>query len=131
MDLSTLDPIAVAAAAVASFAFGALFYTIAGLPWRVALGKSKEEVDAIMKPPVYARAAVGQVILAGALSLLAGHDPTIAGAMNMAFVLWLGVVMSTMMINHGFQGHGRDLTIIDGAHWLGALTIQAIVLGLI
>lgn len=130
MDLSTLDPIAVAAAAVAGFAFGALFYTVAGMPWRVALGKSKEEIDAFMTPSVYMRAAVGQLILAGALALLAGPDPSIAGAMQTGFILWLGVVMSTMMINHGFQGQSRDLTIIDGAHWLGGLTIQGIVLGL-
>lgn len=129
--LAELNYIGILGAGAAGFAFGALFYTIFGTPWRVALGKTEEEIKETMSAGPFIRAAVGQLILAAVLSLLIGPVPGIEQGMQMGFVLWLGVVMTTMAINHGFQGQSNALTLIDGAHWLGVLTVQGIVLGLI
>jgi hypothetical protein len=45
------------------------------------------------------------------------------------FFLWLGFVITTMAVNHAFQGERRRLTLIDGGHWLGVLLIQGAILG--
>ena len=45
------------------------------------------------------------------------------------FLLWLGFVITTMAVNHTFQGARRSLTLIDGGHWLGVLLIQGAILG--
>jgi hypothetical protein len=131
MPLSALDPIAVLAAAAASFAFGALFYTVFRRPWIVAAEADEAQIKEASGPALYIRAAVCQLVLAATLALLAGGDVTVGSGMQIGFVLWLGVVMTTMAINHGFQGKSGALTLIDGAHWLGALTVQGIVLGLL
>ncbi len=45
------------------------------------------------------------------------------------FFLWLGFVITTMAVNHAFQGAKWSLTLIDGGHWLGVLLIQGAILG--
>jgi hypothetical protein len=36
--------------------------------------------------------------------------------------------MTSLIVNHAFQGAKRMLTLIDGGHWLGVLLIQSAVL---
>jgi hypothetical protein len=43
--------------------------------------------------------------------------------------LWFGFVITTMTVNHAFQGARRSLTLIDGGHWLGVLLVQGAILG--
>jgi hypothetical protein len=45
------------------------------------------------------------------------------------FFLWFGFVITTMAVNHAFQGTRPALTVIDGGHWLGVLLIQGVILG--
>jgi hypothetical protein len=49
----------------------------------------------------------------------------------LALLLWIGIVMTAMTINHSFQGNKPALTIIDGLHWLGVLMLQSVVLSLV
>jgi hypothetical protein len=37
--------------------------------------------------------------------------------------------MTSMAVNHAFQGAKRTLTLLDGGHWLGVLLIQGALLG--
>jgi hypothetical protein len=39
-------------------------------------------------------------------------------------------VITTLAVNHAFQGSKRALTLIDGGHWLGVLLLQGAVIGL-
>jgi hypothetical protein len=43
--------------------------------------------------------------------------------------LWVGFVITTMAVNHAFQGAKPMLTLIDGGHWLGVLLLQGLMLG--
>jgi Protein of unknown function (DUF1761) len=45
------------------------------------------------------------------------------------FFIWIGFVITTMAVNYGFQGAKPMLTVIDGAHWLGVLLLQGLVIG--
>lgn len=39
------------------------------------------------------------------------------------------IVITTMAVNHAFQGQRGALTLTDGGHWLGVLLIQGAILG--
>jgi len=110
---------AVLAAAVAGFAFGAVWYMTLARPWMAALGKSEAEIKAGASSVVYVVTAIAQLVMA---YFLAG--------LTTAFFVWFAFVLTTMAVNHGFQGAKRMLTLIDGLHWLGVLLIQGLVIGL-
>ena len=46
-----------------------------------------------------------------------------------AAFIWLGFVITTMVVNYAFHGARHALTLIDGGHWLGVLLIQGAILG--
>ena len=56
-------------------------------------------------------------------------ESTTLGGLQTALMLWFGFVMTSMTVNHAFQGAKRSLTLIDGGHWLGVLLIQGAILG--
>jgi hypothetical protein len=70
-------------------------------------------------------------MLAGVLLHLSrsGMIVGVRAGMISGFFLWLGFVITTMAVNHAFQGAKRSLTLIDGGHWLGVLMIQGAILG--
>jgi hypothetical protein len=126
---------AVLAAAVAGFAFGAVWYMTLARPWMAALGKSEAEIKAGASSVVYVVTAIAQLVMAYFLAGLTGHlsaggVPTAATGLTTAFFVWFAFVLTTMAVNHGFQGAKRMLTLIDGLHWLGVLLIQGLVIGL-
>ena len=45
--------------------------------------------------------------------------------------IWFGFVVTTMTVNYAYHGARPKLTLIDGAHWLGVLLIQGMILGLL
>ena len=136
MEFAGLNYIAILVAAVASFAFGSVFYMALAKRWMAALGKTEEEIkaDGGMKPSVFALTAVAQVIMAWVLAGVIGHlgpgqVTPVNGLISGAFI-WFGFVLTTQLINHGYQGQKKSLTVIDSAHWLGVLLVQGLVIGL-
>jgi len=127
-------------AAIASFAFGALWYGSLSKQWMAARGisaadmeKAKAETGTIPVPYIIAFVAllVMAWMFAGVLLHLArgGMTMSIRAGVISGFFLWLGFVITTMAVNHAFQGAKRSLTLIDGGHWLGVLLIQGAILG--
>jgi hypothetical protein len=126
--------IAVVIAALASFGFGALYYMSLAKPWLAAIGKTQADLTANSSKTPFIVSAVAELImawvLAGALGHLGPGQVTMRNGLITAFILWAGFVMTTMAVNHGYQGSKRSLTLIDGGHWLGVLLIQGLVIGL-
>jgi len=127
-------------AAIAGFAFGALWYGSLSKQWMAARGisaagmkKAKAETGTIPVPYIIAFVAllVMAWMFAGVLLHLArgGMTMSIRAGVISGFFLWLGFVITTMAVNHAFQGAKRSLTLIDGGHWLGVLLIQGAILG--
>jgi len=127
-------------AAVAAFAFGAVWYGTLSKQWMAArdmsaadMEKAKAQMGAVPIPYIIAFVAllVMAWMFAGVLMHLArgGMPISIRTGMISGFFLWLGFVITTMTVNHAFQGARRSLTLIDGGHWLGVLLIQGAVLG--
>lgn len=127
--------LAVVLAAVASMAFGMAWYMALGKHWMAALGKSEEEIQASLSGGVtpFAWAAISQLVMAYFLVILtpALMETTTwyTGALT-GIHMWVGFVITTMIINHRYQGSKWSLTMIDGAHFLGALIVQGVVIGL-
>ncbi len=124
-----INLIAVAAAAIVSFLFGAAWYGILGKAWMNAAGLTKEQTRP--NPVVFATAFFCQIIMAfvfaGVIYHTGGTD--IRNGIISALMIWVGIVMTTQIVNHRFQGLSWNLTLIDGGHWLGVLLVQGIVIG--
>jgi hypothetical protein len=137
MSFGTLNYWPILIAAVASFAFGAAWYTALSRQWLAARGLSEAEAKAKTgsSPLPFVISSVALLImawmLAGILQHLArgGTAMSIRSGLISGFFLWLGFVITTMAVNHAFHGERRALTLIDGGHWLGVLLIQGAILG--
>lgn len=120
-------------AAIVSFVFGALWYGTLSKQWMAARGANAAQTGPA--PVLYGLTFVALLIMAWMLSgvLLhlarSGMVVGIRSGMISGFFLWFGFVMTTMVVNHAFQGAKRSLTLIDGGHWLGVLLIQGVVIG--
>jgi hypothetical protein len=129
MAFSGIDYLAVIVAAVAGFAFGALWYGVLGKQWMAALGMSDRPKPS---PAPFIIAFLCQLVMAWMLAGVVGHlgDVTVGRSLLSALFLWIGFVLTTMLVNHRFQGARWSLTAIDGGHWLGVLLVMGLVIGL-
>lgn len=125
-------------AAVASFAFGGLWYGVLSKQWMAALGRTEDEIKGGGGPsPVpFIITFIAQLVMAWVLAGLilhltrAGIPATLRSGMVTAALAWFGFVLAPLVVNHQFQMQKPMLTAIDGAHWLGVLLIQGAILGL-
>jgi hypothetical protein len=136
MGIGSLSFVPVFVAAVASFVFGGVWYSVFSRQWLEAVGMSPERMR-------QERGALGLYVLAFAALLVmasmlfgilvhlsqGGMSPSIRVGMISAAFLWLGFVIPTMVVNYAFHGAKRALSLIDGGHWLGVLLVQGAVLG--
>ncbi len=140
MPFGTLSFWPILLAAVVSFAFGALWYGTLSHQWMAAAGIEAGEMErrkASMGPVplAYVVTFIALIIMAWMLAgvllhlSLGGMAISVRAGMISGFFLWFGFVMTSMAVNHAFQGAKRALTLIDGGHWLGVLLIQGAVLG--
>ncbi len=128
--LEGINLAAVFAAAVAAFAFGAGWYGVLGKTWMKAAGLT--EADARPMPAVMALTFVCQLVIAVVLAGVIFHtgQTTVKTGLISGFLVWLGFILTTQLVNHRFQKAPWSLTLIDCGHWLGVLLIQGIVIGL-
>jgi hypothetical protein len=140
MPFGTLSFWPVLIAAIASFAFGAVWYTTLSRQWMAARGKTaadmereKAQMGSVPWPFIISFVAllVMAWMFAGVLLHLArgGMPISIRAGMISGFFLWFGFVITTLATNYAFHGAKRSLTLIDGGHWLGVLLIQGAILG--
>ena len=135
MPFSGVNYLAILAAAVASWLFGALWYGVFGNAWMTALGTTKEELmgpSGKASPAPFAIAFVAELVMAWTLAGIIGHTGrvTVGDGLISAFLVWLGFVLTTTLVNHRYSRQKPALTVIDAGHWLGVLLIQGVVIGL-
>lgn len=124
---------AIAAAAAASWIFGALWYGALSKPWTAAAGlNTAEGKPKLPLGPViisFVAEFLMAIILAGVIAHTAKKGVTINSGALVGAICWLGFVITTLATNHSYARAKPMLTIIDGGHWLGVLLIQGVVLG--
>ncbi|WP_338721376.1 DUF1761 domain-containing protein [Devosia sp. XK-2] len=132
MNFLAVNWLAIVLATVASMALGAAWYGVLSRQWLEASGRRKEDIDPKDFMP-YVFAVIVQLVMAYFLAVL---TPPLAGAMTVghglqiAFLMWLGFVLTSMVLNHRYQGKPWSLTAIDSGYILAALLVQGVVLGL-
>jgi hypothetical protein len=121
--------LAILIAAVAGFAFGAGWYMVLAKPWMAAVGMTEQPRP---KPGPFIIAFAAQLLMAWMLAGALGHlgDVSVLAGLITGALLWLGFVVTTMVVNHRFQGAPWALTLIDAGHWLGVMLVMGVVLGL-
>ena len=135
MDFAGYNSVAIFVAAIASFLFGGVWYGVLSERWLNALGKTEQEVKSATHPmPVLlGLTVVAQLVMAFVLAGIIGHlgsgQVTIWNGLISGLLVWIGFVITTLVVNHGYQGSNWSLTLIDGVHWLGVLLIQGAVIG--
>ena len=126
--------IAVIVAAVASMALGFGWYMALGNQWMGALGKTRDQIMASGNQAApFIIAFLMQLVMAYSLALFVPKlmgSTSIVNGLIVGFHVWLGFVITSMVINHRYQGSKWSLTLIDGGYLLGVLLVQGVVIGL-
>lgn len=136
MNYLDINWLGVLLAAIASMALGAAWYMGLSKQWLAATGKTTEEIMAGSggQATPFIWGAVMQLVMAYFLALL---TPAILGGMTpgnavaVGLHIWIGFIITAMILNHRYQGEKWSLTVIDGGYLLAALIVQGVVLGLL
>jgi len=133
----TLDVnwMAIVLATLASVALGMGWYMILSKQWIIATGKKQED---LMSPGgntvPFAFSAVSQLVMAYFIAVLTpplmGGVTDLSNAVWVGVYMWLGFIITAMVINHRYQNMSWKLTVIDGGYLLGVVVVQGIVIGL-
>jgi hypothetical protein len=131
MQLVGMNVYAIVLAAIVAFMFGWLWYGVLfSDAWLEACGKSREEVKGDTPSPTpFIISFIGLVVMAAVLRHLGADQVTLRGGIVTGVFMWLGFVITTMVVNNAFRGAKPSLTLIDGGHWLGVLILQGAVIG--
>jgi hypothetical protein len=121
--------LAIIVAAVAAFAFGAVYYGVLSKPWMKAARLDPAQGKPL--PPMLINSIICELVMAFVLAMLiAGLGPVSFGSgITVAFWAWLGFIATTTAVNQRYEGFGWSLTLIDAAHWLGVALIMGAIIG--
>jgi hypothetical protein len=126
--------IAILAAGVAGWLFGAVWYTVLGRVWQTALGNDPDGCKGKKMPlaPMLVSFLAALVMSAVLYQLLINLG--VMGVQNGAaagLTIGIGFVATSVLVNNMFQGKKLMVTIIDSAHWVLALVIEGVVISLL
>lgn len=131
MDFAGTNYLAIVIAAVAAFAFGAVYYGALGTPWMKAARIDPASVKMTAGP--FVTSFVCELIMAWVLAGVIGHlgtgQVTLWNGVVSGFFIWAGFIATTIAVNQRYQGFGWDLTLIDAGHWLGVAIVMGAVIG--
>ena len=121
-------------AAVAAWVFGAVYYGVLGRVWMAAQGMGPAEIEERRKArkmpwgPM-AISFLCELFMAGVFgALLTMLRLGIADAAVTGFMLGLGLIGTSVLVNNAFQGRSWMLSVIDGGHWTIVAIIECVVL---
>lgn len=125
-----INYVAVLVAALSGFAVGAIWYgPLFGKQWSMASGMHDPETANVNVPAVYLLTFVLSLIAAMILALVIHQvhaTGAIAGA-RIAFLLWLGFILTVRVTEALFNGTDMRLVMIDAGYRL----VWAVVMGVI
>lgn len=125
--------LAILLAVVASMALGMAWYMTLTKQWLAAIGKTEEEIKANASPMPFVWAALAQLVMAYFIAMLTPQLFDTISAYNAVMVgvhMWLGFMLTAMILNHRYQGQPWALTFIDGGYLLGVAIVQGVVIGI-
>lgn len=130
-----MDFLSVIVAAVAAFAFGAVWYMSLSAQWirasGVAVGPDGKPANSTSKMP-FVIGILAMILVAGMMRHIfgmAGIDSLGKGALA-GLGIGAFIAVPWLAMNYGFAGRQPALTLIDGANSVAGCTIMGAVLGL-
>lgn len=133
MILFGVNWLAVVLATVGSMALGMAWYMGLSKQWMAAVGKTAEQIRSGNTAAPFVISAICQLVMAYFIALL---TPVMTGEMTwftgllVGAHMWLGFIITSMIINHRYQGAPWSLTVIDGGYMLGVMIVQGVIIGL-
>ncbi|MEL6293181.1 MAG: DUF1761 domain-containing protein [Pseudomonadota bacterium] len=130
-----MSTLAVIVAGVASFMFGAIWYSLLAKPWMEASGVvlNEDGVPANRSNPLpYITAILASILVAGMMRhvfVLGGID-TVAKGLVAGAGIGLFLAAPWIATNYGFAGRPMRLTLIDGGYAAIGCTVIGVVLTL-
>lgn len=128
--------LAIFAAAIAGFGFGAAYYGWMGARWLDAVGFRPEERARIesgdkMDPTPFLLAFTAELVMAVILSITIAHFGAFTALRGgvIGITIWLGFIAPVMIVTNAYAMRSLRLTAIDAFHWLGVLVVMGVVLG--
>lgn len=133
MPPTSIDYLAVIAAAVAAFAVGALWYgPLFGRSWIAAHGYSEQELAEMRTDPgkSYFVSFIALLVTASVLSMVLGWTgiETVSEGIRVAFVCWLGFMLTVGVTTWAFSNRKAATLLIDAAHQLAYMLIMGAIL---
>lgn len=125
--------LAVVLATVVSWGFGAGWYMVLAKQWIASIGKRPEDIDRSDYSPYLWSVlclAIMAYFIAGLTPLLTGSTSVVNGLIVGAH-MWLGFIITAMVLNHRYEGAPWTRTFIDGGYLLAVLLIDGIVIGIL
>jgi len=134
MTFSGVNYLAVLIAAVAAFAWGAVYYMVLSKQWLAAVGRTKADFDAQCRTPTPFVVSIVALlvmawVMAGTLGHLGAGQVTAKNGIVSGLFLWLGYIVTIMAMSNVYGGRKTALTFIDSGHWIGVLVIQGAIIG--
>ncbi|HEU0291378.1 MAG TPA: DUF1761 domain-containing protein [Anaerolineales bacterium] len=129
-DLSTINWMAVLACVVLSMVSGFVWYhpKLFFPAWRAGIGKSGQPGNP--NPMIYVFTLIAALVQAVFVSLLLntmGTSTAASGALA-GFMLWLGLVAPTNLVNKLFAGHGLKVWAIEAGNHLLNFVLFGVIL---
>ena len=126
--------IAILAAGVAGWLFGAVWYTALGKPYQRALGLNPDDCKGKKMPmaPLVVAFLAALVMSAVLYQLLTNLGVLgVAGSAIAGLTLGLGLLATSIVVNNMFQQKSAMLTLIDAGHWTLVLVVESVVIALL
>ncbi|MBI4095076.1 MAG: DUF1761 domain-containing protein [Candidatus Liptonbacteria bacterium] len=128
----TINYISVFVAAVAAFAFGAIWYgPLFGKQWMAMMGFTKESMKMMKLTPAQAMGLgfVTAIIVAYVLAYFAAALGVqgASGALSLAFLVWLGFVATTLMGSFLWEGKPFKLFAFNAVYQLISFSIMSLI----
>ena len=126
--------LAILAAGVAGWIFGAIWYGVLSKPYQRALGLNPDDCKDKKMPvlPMIASFVAALVMSAVLYQLLTNLGVlSVKDAMVAGLTVGVGFVLTSVLVNNLFQQKSFTLTVIDGGHWVLALVVEAAVISLL
>jgi hypothetical protein len=138
MAFAGMNYLAIFAAAIGAWIFGAVYYTLLSKPWLAAVGMTAADMKKQSENKVRAFAPfvlsfIAEIIMAWVIAGVLGHlgpgQVTVRNGIISALFLWFGFVLTTIATNNAYPGRKVMLTVIDAGHWLGVMLLMGAIVG--
>lgn len=123
--------VAVILATVVSWGFGAGWYMVLAKQWTAAIGKTPEDINKADYTP-YLWSVLCLFIMAYFVALLTPaltQSLSVTNGLIVGAHMWLGFIITAMVLNHRYEGAPWSRTFIDGGYLLAVLLIDGAIVG--